>query len=273
MQSFGRIPAFGQLVDHFVHADLGAAEDDPVKFGFDVDDSRQRVEFVAVAHFEVDLVGQFGGDFLCRYAQDFHVAHVFFRQADDPFGHGRRKQQDAAVVVRIGQDFFDVFDKAHIEHFVRFVEDQVFQGLDVQCSATQVVEDAAGRADYDIDAFAQTPQLFGHRSSSVDRRNDEFAFGVERQDFFGNLQGQFAGGNQNQRLGRSFLRAQSFEDWQAESGGFTGAGLGLCDDIVCFFVVEQNGDREFLDRRRGFEAFRFNGFEGDIGQSERSEFF
>ena len=65
----------------------------------------------------------------------------------------------------------------------------------------------------------------------------------------------------------------SFEDWQAESGGFTGAGLGLCDDIVCFFVVEQNGDREFLDRRRGFEAFRFNGFEGDIGQSERSEFF
>ena len=62
-------------------------------------------------------------------------------------------------------------------------------------------------------------------------------------------------------------------DWQAESSGLTGAGLGLCDDIVCFFVVEQNGDREFLDRRRGFEAFRFNGFEGDVGQSERSEFF
>ena len=40
VQSFGRIPAFGQLVDHFVYADLGAAEDDPVKFGFDVDDSR-----------------------------------------------------------------------------------------------------------------------------------------------------------------------------------------------------------------------------------------
>ncbi len=273
VQPLGRIAAFGQPAHQFVHAHLGPAEDDAVEFGFHVHDARQRVELVAVAHLEVDLVRQLGGDFLCGNFQQLGVPHVFFREVYDAFGHRGREQQDAAVLVRVGEDFLHVLDEAHVEHFVGFVENQVFEFLDVERTAPQMVEDAAGRAHHDVDAFAQTAQLFAHRSPAVDGRHGEFPLRVERKDFFGYLQRQFARGNQNQRLRRPFERTEPFEDGQSESCGLSRSGLGLGDDVVRFFRVQQNGDRELLDRRRSLETFGPNGFEGPFRQTQSAEFF
>lgn len=58
-------------------------------------------------------------------------------------------------------DLFDILDETHVEHFVRLVEHQVGDRREVERAPADVVEDAARRADDDVDAF------FKRRSCSV----------------------------------------------------------------------------------------------------------
>ena len=58
-----------------------------------------------------------------------------------------------------------------------------------------------------------------------------------------------------------------------ERGGLAGPGLGLRDDVVRLFGVEQRGNRQPLYGRRGLEAFRANRLERPVGQPEGAEFF
>ena len=273
VQPLGRVPSFGQPVHQLVDAHLGAAENDAVKLGFRVDDARQRVELVAVAHFEINLVGQLGRHLLRGNPEQFAVAHVLFRQRDDPFGHRGRKEQNASPVVRMGEDFLDILDEAHVQHFVGLVEDQVLEFPDVKRSPVQVVEYPARRSDDHVDAFGQSAELFAHRSAAVDGRDRQLAAAVQRQQFLGHLQRQFARGHEDQGLSRALKRAEPFENRQAERGGLAGPGLGLRDDVVRLFGVEQSGNCQPLYGRRGLEAFRANRLERPVGQPEGAEFF
>ena len=273
VQPLGRVPSFGQPVHQLVDAHLGAAENDAVKLGFRVDDARQRVELVAVAHFEINLVGQLGRHLLRGDPEQFAVAHVLFRQRDDPFGHRGRKEQNASPVVRMGEDFFDILDEAHVQHFVGLVEDQVLEFPDVKRSPVQVVEYPARRSDDHVDALGQSAELLAHRSAAVDGRDRQLAAAVQRQQFFGHLQRQLARRNKDQGLSRALERTEPFENRQAERGGLAGPGLGLRDDVVRLFGVEQRGNRQPLYGRRGLEAFRANRLERPVGQPEGAEFF
>lgn len=112
--------------------------------------------------------------------------------------------------------------------------------------------------------FFQAPQLFGHRGAAVDR-GDRKVVGIERNEFLRHLQGQFAGRNEDDGLRNIPSGSQHLDNRQAESGGFTRAGLCLCDDV--FVGGEQVGNGEALNGRGGFEPFFGNGSKYIVGQS------
>ena len=108
-------------------------------------------------------------------------------------------------------------------------------------------------------------------STSIQKGDRQLAAAVQRQQFFGHLQRQLARRNKDQGLSRALERTEPFENRQAERGGLAGPGLGLRDDVVRLFGVEQRGNRQPLYGRRGLEAFRANRLERPVGQPEGAE--
>ena len=56
--------------------------------------------------------------------------------------------------------FFDIVDKAHIEHPVCLIQDQAFYAGEVQGFLAHMIQKASRGGDYDIDPFAQCRDLW-----------------------------------------------------------------------------------------------------------------
>ena len=269
VQPLGSVAVRCEARRHLVRADLRAAEDDAVKIRFDVDDARQGVELVGLAHLEIDLVRQIGGQVLRLDAQHLRIAHVSLRQPDDPFGHRGREEQHAAVGARMIHDLFDIFEKTHIEHLVGLVQHQETDLVEFERAAADVVQHAARGPHDDVHAARQTAQLLAHGGPSVDGRDREPPPGVEAQELFGGLHGQFARRDEDEGLhpvGRMF---GLLEYRQSESGGLARAGLGLCYDVVS--AGEQAGNRESLNGCGSFEPFCADRFEHLLAEAQCAE--
>ena len=74
----------------------------------------------------------------------------------------RREQHVQAVVGRRQppQDVADVGDEAEIEHAVRLVEHEHLHAAQIEHVLLEEIDDAARRADQDIDARFERPALF-----------------------------------------------------------------------------------------------------------------
>ncbi|RMM56937.1 hypothetical protein ALQ76_05462 [Pseudomonas syringae pv. atrofaciens] len=157
------------------------------------------------------------------------------------------------------EDNFEVVHEAQLEHFVRFVENQVVHGRQDFLVTTQVVAETARGSDDDLCAITDSLELRAHRRAAVDRYNGHarhlFCVGLERG---GNLKCQFAGRGQDQCLRLALARVDPMQDRQCESGGFTRTGLRLTDHVV---AGHDDRDRLLLNGRRLFVASGDNGCE------------
>ena len=50
------------------------------------------------------------------------------------------------------EDRFEILGESHVQHLIRFVEDDGLHAVEPKCLATDVVERAPGRGDDDVDA-------------------------------------------------------------------------------------------------------------------------
>src|SRR5690606_3157042 len=69
------------------------------------------------------------------------------------------EQQGLAVGRRGGNNGLDVFDEAHVQHAVGFVQHQGLHGGKIDAARLQVVDEAAGGGHQYIDAARQRLQL------------------------------------------------------------------------------------------------------------------
>ncbi|RMR94170.1 hypothetical protein ALP75_205313 [Pseudomonas syringae pv. actinidiae] len=150
------------------------------------------------------------------------------------------------------EDDFEVVHEAQLEHFVRFIENQVVHGRQDFLVTTQVVAETARGGDNDLCAVADGLELRAHRRAAVDCNNSHarhlFGVGLERG---GNLKGQLAGRGQNQCLRLTLGRIDAMQDRQCERGGFTRTGLRLTNHVV---TGKNDRDRLLLNGRRLFVA-------------------
>ena len=269
VKRFGRIASFGELLHDLVCGYLRAHEYDAVELRFDVDDAREGVEFVGLAYFETDLVGEVGRELLVLDAHDLRVVHVAFRQLHDPLGHRGREEQHAPLAGRVAHDLLDVLDETHVEHLVGLVQYEVAHPIQSERTAPDVVEHTARGADDDVRAARQAAELLAHGGPAVDGRDRETAFAVVGEELLGRLQGQFARRHEDDGLHALLRGAERLEDREPVGGGFSGSGLRLGDDIVA--LSEKSGNGECLNGGRGFEPFGTYGFEHFVRKTQRAE--
>jgi hypothetical protein len=152
-----------------------------------------------------------------------------------------------AHALHAGEDVADVVAEADVEHAVDLVEHDEADVVEVDDPPVQHVDHPAGGADDDLRVVLEELHLDGDFLPAVHRDGTDGGVLPEPLDFDVHLHGQFAGGDENDRLRRQALAAVG-KQRDAEGGGLAGAGAGLAEDVG---AGQGAGDQQRLDFRRG----------------------
>ena len=164
--------------------------------------------------------------------------------------------EEQQVLTLLGQqreDLADVADEAHVQHPIGFVEHQHFDFAQIDGLLTDVVEQAAGGRDQNIDAAAQRIDLrVDADTAEHQRRAQRKVLAIGLHALF-DLRREFAGRGQEQRadlatLGGRARSHQALQRRQREAGGLAGTGLGGGKHVAAF---ENQGNGLGLNGGRG----------------------
>ncbi len=185
--------------------------------------------------------------------------------------HGRGKQRHLLFRRSLFQNPVHIVDEAHAQHFIGFVQHHGAQRRQRQGFPAQMIHDPARRADHDVNAAPQMTQLQGHALAAIDRQNVKTGqmTGVALEGFR-DLNRQFPGRRQHQRLGLPVAPIQFFQNRQGESGGLAGAGLGLAQHVMAF---QHRRNSRRLNWRRRFVAEFLKGVQQGRRQRELFKMF
>src|SRR3546814_3169270 len=109
--------------------------------------------------------------------------------------------QNTAYEMRISDWSSDVCSsdlEAHVEHAVGFVEHQHFDRVELGAAALEVVDQAAGGGDEDVDAAAQVVDLRAHAGATEDGGDVQAQVAAVGLDAVGDLHRELARGHQHQ---------------------------------------------------------------------------
>jgi hypothetical protein len=270
MHALDAVDFLAQPLIDFFGAAFGAAEDDCLARFFAGEQAEQQVELSLRVDGEIKLLDRFDGDVFRREVDRLGVAHVALGQLGDRRRDGGAEEERLSIGGAALEDSFDIGAEADVEHAIGFVEDDERQPREIDGTAGEVVEDAAGRADDDVDAAAKFFNLLTDGFATVDGDAMDAAALGELDDFVLHLDGQFPRGHHHQRLRvvTVFFEAKLFENGDREGGGFSRAGAGLANDVDFF---ERKGDEAGLDRRGVLVSGLFQGVEHDVGEAEAFE--
>ena len=271
VQTFGGVALRVQVFDEFVHHALGVAEDDAELEVVNVDEAGEDFDFPAAVHLEVDLLDGGDGHGRLLHADVLRGLGVALDEVADGPRHGGAEEDGLARGGRGLEDVLDVVAEAHVQHDVGLVEDEHLELVEAQGAALHVVHDAAGGADDNLRALAEADELAVVGLAAVDGQGVDAALKEgEFVDLFADLDGELAGGAEDEDLDGAELGVGFLNGRDGEGGGLAGTGLGLADDVL---AGHQNGDGGGLDGRGLLEAKFGYGFEEFGGQAELGEQF
>ena len=165
---------------------------------------------------------------------------IAFGKIDNRLRDGRREHQCPAILAGRVEYFFEIFAKAHVEHFIGFVEHRCTEIFEIKRAAFEMIAQTARGANDDMCAAAQlTPFL---RSIHTPDTGCNLGTGglIQPGQFATNLQGQFAGWRDDQRQRFNQKRKtpvvveQLRRHRQTEGNGLAGTGLGRNDKVAAF---------------------------------------
>ena len=269
VQSFNMVLECGEFFRNFIHIGSGAAEDQCVDFRHAFNGAGESIDLVFALDLMIYLLGKIGIGSIDGGAGDLKFGtHKLGGDIHNLFGHSSREHQHPFIRIGQTEDLADVIDKTHIQHLVSFIEDRKLELIELQRFAAVKVHHAAGGADDHIHAALEQTELDLDRLTAVERGNTQRFTALKRLQFSCDLDREFAGRSQDQ-CARSIGTFQFLQNRQAESGGFSGSGQCLTDDI--FFSGKQQRDGKFLDLSRFFEALFHKCFKQIVCHSESGE--
>ena len=135
------------------------------------------------------------------------------------------------------QNGFDVFPEAHVQHFVRFVQNHHLYGFHFQCTTAHVVHNTARCTNDNLRTFFQCQDLTVNRLTTVNGHNADVVFVFQQfPEFLADLNRQFSGRAENQCLQTAVIGIDTFQTGNAECGCFACTCLRLTDDVfACFY--------------------------------------
>ena len=185
-------------------------------------------------------------------ARDFdrgRIVQEARRQLADLVGERRREEQVLPLRREDREDAADVADEAHVEHAIGFVEHEDLDAREIDRLLADVVEQASGRGDENVEAARERIDLGLHADAAVDTvgaQRHVLAVSADRQL---DLRRELARRRQHQhargaRLGPDRIQCKQLQDRQREPGGLAGAGLCRGEDVA---ALEDDGNRLDLD--------------------------
>ena len=207
VQRSAAITATLQRFGHFQGRVFGTNEDNRRIKIFRFQETHQRFVFTHTVSSPVALADVRAS----RYARlDAHFLRLFHKAAGNTangFRHGGREQSGLMTLRDLRHNGFYVFDEAHAQHFVSFIQNQTAQLREIQRTAFQVVQQTTRGTDNDLRPLTQRAQLHVITLAAV-QGNHVYAAHMFREfrHCFSNLYRQFAGRRQHQNLRCSQLR-------------------------------------------------------------------
>ena len=213
------------------------------------------------------MVDALGGG---RWVRDGYVHGRIERIPGKGFDRGRdggRKEHGLPIRRQALEDFVDFLGESHVEHPVRFVDNEYFEFREIRRFPLHVIQEAAGGGDNDFRTLEKGFYLGLVIDPSVYQPNPGGQVFPQNFKMFGHLDGEFAGGGQDQDPGPG-ASDHLLEGGQGEGGCFSRSRLDAADDVC---ALEGHGDRPLLDGG-GFGKPHFVNCVKELGEeSERAE--
>jgi hypothetical protein len=264
------IEGLGQLV----HLEPRAAEDHRGRRVLHFEHARERRRLLPAGDDIGDLAQarQFsGGRLLAANRHMDRVPHVAPRDRDDARRDRGREERGLARRGRRGEDRFQVFREPHVEHLVRFVEHEKPEPIELEVSAADVIERAAGCRHRGVDAPLQGADLLIHRRAAEERSDMDAEAPAVLVDGLGDLHRQLPRRDEDESgratPGRGPFR-DPLEERERERRGLSGSGRRLAEHVA---PSEEYRNRLALDRRRLFVAESGHGCDERSREPERGE--
>ncbi len=246
MERSSWIPSTPKGAVELDHRPAGIAKDDAC-FTWSAVEKLEKKSFLVVFSDSGESllnVGYGGESFGRRYG--FWTMHESLHQRTD-FGRDRRRKEESLSIARgTFQNRGDFIDEAHVEHSIRFVQDDMAGIAETQDPLLEEIEDSARGSDSEVCSppkgknlsrlMHTTHQQGGPNSSSLSQL---------RSDFF-NLLSELSGWAQDQSLDRDPFRVELTHHGRGKSEGFSRSGFRFPDEIP---TLDDDRDRSFLDGR------------------------
>ena len=192
------------------------------------------------------------GDAIGLDPHELGIVHVLVGELQHALRQGRREQHRLA---RLGfrqpaQNEADIGDEAQVEHAIGLVEHHGLRVAHVEDMLLEVVNDAPGRPDQDIDAVLQGLPLFFVVDATIYNADLETRVFPQHLGVAENLHRQFARGGQNQCANtrgaapRQGIGQQALKQRHQECGRFAGTRLCLARNVL---AGERNRQSDRLD--------------------------
>jgi len=184
----------------------------------------------------VQLLGdQLDGEVFGVYLDLHRLVHVFPGEVLDPLVQGRAEEHGLSPVrlYHVLDHVPDVRHEAHVEHPVSLVYDQDLELEEVDLARLLVVDQAARRADVDVQVLLEELVLCGVSDAAVETAGLEPGMFSQEHRVLLDLDGKLARGSEDQRLlvAVFVIRQEQVEYGNEEGRGFSGAGLRLYHDV------------------------------------------
>ena len=250
-----------QLLDQAVGAPLGAGEDQRALVA--AHDGGRHLGLVHLVH-EQEAVGHLLDRGLRRLDLVAHgVGEIALDQVVDLVVEGGREQQRLVGLGQAPQHPLHLGHEPHVGHAVGLVEHDDPDVAHRQLAPVTEVDEAAGRGHHHVDALAQGLDLGLHGGAAVEGPDAQVAQAGQRRQHPVDLDGQLAGGHQDEGPRPPRLAPLGpLQEGQAEGQGLARARLGLAAHVG---AGQHVADGEGLDRGGLVDAL-FGEGGGEVGR-------
>ena len=201
VKGINSVAFFHKSLSQFLGVALRAAKHHAEEVLVQIHEPGEGLGFIGIAHHGVAVLDLFVDGRFWIDADFMRVRHVLLDQAPNLLGHGRGKQPGALRVRRHGQNRVEFFLEPHVEHLIRFIEDDAFDLVEGDGSALGEVDQPAGCGDDHLARLAELTDLRRDVGAAVDGCGaDALVVFGKQLNLLGDLLAQFTRGRQHQRL-------------------------------------------------------------------------
>ena len=210
---------------------LAAAEHQHQEGIVSADQGCQSIGLVVFADLDADLMDGGSGGFFGGNVDDQGIDGQLPAQFPNFLIQGGGTHHCLVGLGHQAQEGFDIFSEALAEHFIHFIQHQVFYPAQTGVPFPQVVQQPAGGPHQHLGPMSDFPFFFFKIPSAADCQSADARIPLQFPDLSGRLLGQFPGGGKNQGLDKFLLGVHFIKQGDHKGQGLPYPGLGTGDHV------------------------------------------